>query len=125
MARFACAAVSSAAILLAALHGSALGAEVRVQGSADAVRVEARDATGSEILAALAGHFPVSTRGATTDRRLTGTFEGPLGDVVKRVLEGYDYVINRTGDGLDVTVVSPESATAVPPPRPQPHGRQE
>jgi hypothetical protein len=96
-----------------------------VQGSEDAVRVEAHDATRSEILAALAGRFALRYRGATDGRGLTTTFEGPLREVVKRVLEGYNYVINTKDDGLDVIVVSPESTAAIPPPPPVRQGRQE
>jgi hypothetical protein len=118
-------ALSIAAVLVAAPPRRAVAAEIRVQGSADAVRVEARDATRGEILAALAGRFALSYRGATDDRGLTATFEGPLREVVKHVLAGYDFVINTKDDGLEVVVVSPESGVAVPPPRPIPRGRQE
>jgi hypothetical protein len=53
------------------------------------------------------------------------TFVGALREVVKRVLEGSDYVINTTDGALDVVVLSPGSNVAVPPPRPIPRGRQE
>ena len=125
MPRIASVAWSIAASLAVALSGPAIGADIRVQGSEDAVHVEARDATRDEILAALAGRFALSYRGATDSRGVTATFQGPLLDVVKRVLEGYNYVITRTGDSLEVVVVSSESTTAVPPPRPVPRGRQE
>jgi hypothetical protein len=114
-----------AALLVTAPLGQAIGAEVRVQGSADAVRVEARDATGTEILAALAGRFALSYRGSTDSHGFTGTFKGPLREIVRRVLEGYDYVINTKDDGLEVVVMGPASGVAVPPPRPIPKGRQE
>jgi hypothetical protein len=116
--------MSLAALLVVAPLGSAQSADVRVQGSADAVRVEARDATATEILAALASRFALSYRGST-DSRFNGTFKGPLLEVVKRVLDGYNYVINTRDDGVDVVVVGPASALAVPPPRPVPRGRQE
>jgi hypothetical protein len=125
MARIASAVLSVTAVLVAALSCRAVAADIRVQGSTDAVRVEAHDATRGEILAALAGRFALSYRGATDSRGLTATFEGPLREVVKRVLEGYNYVINTRDDGLEVTVVSPESNVAVPPPRPARRGRQE
>ena len=125
MARIASVAWSIAAVLVAALPGHAASADIRVQGSEDSVRVEARDATRGEILAALAGRFALHYRGATDSRGMTATFEGPLLDVVKRVLAGYDYVINRSGDALEVVVLSPGSTTAVPPPRSAPRGRQE
>src|ERR1700719_1090098 len=124
MGRVGSAALSIAALLVTAPLGHAIGADVRVQGSAEAVRVEARDPTGTQILAALASHFALSYRGST-DSRFNGTFKGPLREVVKRVLDGYNYVINLTDDGLDVVVVGPASGVAVPPPRPVPKGRQE
>ena len=114
-----------AAVLVAALPGRAIAAEIHVQGSADAVRVEARGATRSEILAALAGRFALSYRGATDGRALTTSFEGSLREVVKRVLEGYNYVINAKDDVLEVVVVSPESTVAAPAPPPVRRGRQE
>ena len=124
MGRVGSAALSIVALLVTAPLGHAIGADIRVQGSADAVRVEARDATGTEILAALASRFALSYRGST-DSRFNGTFKGPLREVVKRVLDGYNYVINTRDNGLDVVVVGPASAVAVPPPRPVPKGRQE
>ena len=123
MGRVGPAALSIAALLVTA-PGHAIGADVRVQGSVDAVRVEARDATGTEILAALASRFALSYRGST-DSRFNGTFKGPLLEVVKRVLDGYNYVINTRDNTLDVVVVGPASGAAVPPPRPVPKGRQE
>ena len=125
MVRIASAALSIAALLLAAPPSHAIGADVRVQGSTDAVRVEAHDATRGEILAALAERFALSWRGATDSSSLTATFEGSLREVVKRVLEGYNCVISTKDGRLEVVVVSPGSAVAVPPPRPVPRGRQE
>jgi hypothetical protein len=124
MVRIASAALFACAVL-ASVQASALGGDVRVQASEDAVRVEARDATGTEILAALAEHFALSYRGAPASERVSGTFEGPLDEIVKRVLDGYNFVITRSAGGLEVVVISRRSNQAVPPPRPTPRGRQE
>ncbi len=124
MIRIAAAALFISAVL-ASVQASALGADVRVQGSEDAIRVEARDATGAEILAALAAHFALSYRGATASERVSGTFEGPLNEIVKRVLDRYNFVLTRRAGGLEVVVISRRSDKAVPPPRPTPRGRQE
>ena len=124
MVRLGCARLT-AAILLAGLHSSAVGGEIRVQGSLNEVRVEARDATGAEILAALAAHFALSYRGVTASDVVSGTFAGPLDEIVKRVLDGYNFVITRRAGGLEVVVISRRSNQAVPPPRPTPRGRQE
>jgi hypothetical protein len=104
------------AALLAALHSHCLGAEIRVEGSVGDVRVEAHDATVAEIFAALGERFALRYRGTTGSRGVTATFEGPLRRVVARVLEGYNYVIQSRGDGLEVIVLSAESTRAVVPP---------
>ena len=103
-----------AGLLLATLHGHCASAEVRVQGSADDVRVEAHGATVAEIFAALGEHFAVRYRGAPASASLTATFEGPLRQVVVRVLAGNDYVITPRADGLEVIVLSraPGAATS-------------
>src|SRR5262249_6577504 len=54
-----------AGVLFAALHCNCVRAEIRVQGPADDVRVEARDATVADILAALGERFALRYRGAT------------------------------------------------------------
>ena|SRR5690348_7579482 len=105
-----------AGVLLAALHCNCARAEVRVQGDVREVRVEARDATVGEILAALGERFALHYRGTMGGGGVTATFEGPLRRVVARVLEGYDYVIQARGDRLDVFVLSAGSRYAVPAP---------
>src|SRR5262245_2326389 len=105
-----------AQLLLATLHGHCAVAEIRVQGSADGVRVVARGATVAEILAALGQHYAVRYRGTPVGSDLTATFEGPLRRVVARVLAGNDYVIKRAGDGLEVIVLGPASHPIPPPP---------
>ncbi len=104
-----------AGLLLAALHGHCAGAEIRVQGPADGVRVEAKGATVAEILAVLGERYAVRYRGAPESRGVTATFEGPLRRVLVRVLEGNNYVIKGGGDGLEVIVVSLESPAATSP----------
>jgi hypothetical protein len=107
-----------AQLLLATLHGSCAGAEVRVQGSADDVRVEAHDASVAEIFAALGEHFAVHYRGTPASAGLTATFEGSLRQVVVRLLQGNDYVIKPGGGGLEVIVLgsAPGAATSPAPP---------
>jgi hypothetical protein len=100
-------------LLLAAFYGHCAFAEVRVQGPAENVRVDARGATVAEILTALDEHYAVRYRGALIDGGVTATFEGPLRRVLARLLTGNDYVIKRGGDGLDVILLSP-GATSRP-----------
>jgi hypothetical protein len=105
-----------AGVLLAALHCNCVRAETRVQGQADDVRVEARDASVAEILAALGERFALRYRGTPGSGGITATFEGSLRQVVARVLTGYNYVIAARRDGLEVIVLTAESPYAVPAP---------
>jgi len=105
-----------AGVLLAALHSNCALAEVSVKGEVRDVRVEAREATVAEILAALGERFALRYRGAPGTGGITGTFEGPLRQIVARVLAGYNYVIAEHPDGIEVIVLSAGSPHAVPAP---------
>jgi hypothetical protein len=98
-------ALSIVGLLLAVLHPSSARAEVSVQGTVADVRVEARDATVADILAALGQRFALRFRGLPTGRPVTATFAGPLRRVLARVLDGNDYVIESRGTGVEVTVL--------------------
>ncbi len=103
-------------LLVIAAHAGSARAEIRVQGSASGVHVEARNATIADVLAALAERFPLRVRGAAGDRRISAEFDGPLRRVIARMLEGYNYVIRTRGDGLEVMVLGVASPNAVPAP---------
>jgi hypothetical protein len=107
-----------AELLLATLYGHCARAEVRVQGSAGDVRVEAHGASVAEILAALGEHYAVHYRGTPVGSDRTATFEGPLRRVVVQVLEGNNYVIRTRGNGLDVILLGPASPGPIPPASP-------
>ena len=109
-------ALTIAGVIFAALFTNSLHAEVRVQGQAGDVRVEAHDATVAEILAALGERFALHYRGTTGSDGVTATFDGSLRYVVGRVLDGYNYFIETRGDGLEVVVLGAASSHAVPAP---------
>ena len=92
-------------LLAMAAHAASGPAEVRVEGSASSVHVNARDATRADVLAALAKRFDLRVRGAAGDGRISADFDGPLRRVIASVLDGYDYVIRTRGDGLEVIVL--------------------
>lgn len=111
-----CVALTIAGVIFAAPFTNSLRAEVRVQGQAGDVRVEAHDATVVEILAALGERFALRYRGTTGSDGVTATFDGSLRYVVGRVLDGYNYFIETRGDGLEVVVLGAASSHAVPAP---------
>jgi hypothetical protein len=105
------------AILLAALlHAHSVGAETGITGEPDAVRVEARDASLEEVLAALKASFGLHYRSsASLDRRVNGKYEGPLQRVVTRLLEGYDFVVKNRAGNIEVIVFGMAKSGVIPP----------
>jgi len=109
-------ALSIAGLLFSAICCDCVRAEVSVQGQANDVRVEANDASLTEILAALGERFGLRYRGAPGTGGITARFEGSLRQVVARVLAGYNFVIADHRDGIEVIVLGAGGAQAVPAP---------
>jgi hypothetical protein len=116
-------------IPIAVLLGAALTvapapvlAETQVSGTPKAVRIEARDAPLEEILAALNRAFGVHYRlSVNLDKRLTGTYEGFLPQVLARILNGYRFGLYKDNGAMAVIVAGPPQlipTTAAPQPRP-------
>jgi hypothetical protein len=108
-----------AAILLGAalaIAPTSVLAEIQVRGSPEAVRIEARDTPIEEILAALGRAFGMHYELlAKVDKRVSGTYVGPLPRVLTRILDGYNFILKTDNGTIAVTVVgTPNAATAVP-----------
>jgi hypothetical protein len=112
-----------AAILLGALLGAGLAiaptsvrAELQVRGNPQAVRIEARDTPVEEILAALDRAFGMHYQLlANLDKRVSGTYVGPLPRVLTRILDGYNFILKTDNGSIAVTVVgTPNAAAAAP-----------
>jgi hypothetical protein len=96
---------------LFSVSADAARAQVRVDGSPDAVHVEARDVPLQEVLAALEAKFNLHYRtDDALDIRKTGIFDGPLQRVTARILDGYDFAMNVTPQGIDVLVLRQDTA---------------
>jgi hypothetical protein len=96
-------------------------AETRVSGSPEAVTIDARDTSVEDILAALSRAFGMDYRSSIDlDKRLYGTYVGPLSQVVTRILQGYNFVLKNNNGSISVTVVG----TLPGPPAPAHEPRQ-
>jgi hypothetical protein len=97
-------------------------AGIQVSGSADAITIEARDTSVEDILAALSRAFDMDYRSSIDlDKRLYGTYIGPLSRVVTRILQGYNFVLTNDNGSISVTVVgTPISLAANPTPPERP-----
>lgn len=88
---------------------------VRLQGDAQALRVEVRDGTIADVLTAMSGTFDMRYRSSIAlDGEISGTYAGPLTRVIARVLDGYNYAIVHERSALQVTIFgkSGEQATS-------------
>ena len=97
--------LSIVALLATGIVTHSVRAEVRVQGNAENMRLEVRDATITEILNALREHFSLRFRGTPASGAVTASYAGPLRAVLARVLEGYDYVIGPHGSAVEVIIL--------------------
>jgi hypothetical protein len=97
----------SAVVSAMLLFGSSAAlAQLQVDGSPEAVHVEARDVTLQEVLSALHDRFGLDFRSDDAlETRKTGVFDGPLPRVAARILDGYDFAMKITPQGVDVLVL--------------------
>jgi hypothetical protein len=97
-------------------------AEIQVSGSPESVTVEARDTSVEDSLAALSRAFDMDYQSSIElDKRLYGTYVGPLSRVVTRILQGYNFILKTDSGSILVTVVgTPASLTANPAPQRRP-----
>jgi hypothetical protein len=86
--------------------GEAADAQVRVDGGPDAVHLEASDVMLRDVLAALQAKFNLRFRtDDALEMRKTGVFNGTLPRVAARILDGYDFAMKITPQGIDVLVL--------------------
>jgi hypothetical protein len=82
--------------------------EVSVKGTAAALRVEAQQASLSEVMDAIERGLGVrhSSLIALDDLTVGGTFSGTLEDVLRRLLVGLNYMITTRDGAIEVVIVS-------------------
>ena len=99
---------ASAALVIGAVFSAVptpVRADVKVEGNPTAVRIETRQTTVGDVLAALKKTFDLQFRAKIAlDRPVTGTYQGSLSRVLARVLDGYDYVVSMPEHRLEVVV---------------------
>jgi hypothetical protein len=80
-------------------------ADVRVTGETNSIRLETQNAALSEVLTALGVTYKLPSGGMTEPSRpFNGTYTGTARDVIFRVLEGYDFIVNRSDGKFDVVI---------------------
>jgi hypothetical protein len=106
------------AILLAGAIATATTpalAQMRVRGSPEAVRIEARNTSVGEVLSALSSAFNMHYQSSVNlDKRVSGIYAGPLRSVLARILAGYNFVLKTDSGSIAVTVYAPPNTGAAP-----------
>ena len=89
---------------------NAAWAETRIEGNIREVTVEVADAPLEEVLASLSAAFNMGIRTSMhLNIRLSGTYRGPLQEVVGRLLADQDYVIKYAPGAVEVTIIGPSN----------------
>jgi hypothetical protein len=98
-----------------------LADSLRVQGNVEAVQLDVRHKTIGYVLSALAADFNVAYQSSSAlNEELNGRYAGSLGQVLSRVLDGYDYVIKRENARLSIIIFDRSGGRAVAAPSPHP-----
>jgi hypothetical protein len=95
-------------------------AEVQVEGSPAAVRVTTSEDAISDVLVAFAKTFNVQYRTAIPlDAAANATYSGSFGQVISRLLDGYNYVIKKDQETTEIVVFGRRGEVAIPAPKPK------
>jgi hypothetical protein len=95
----------AAGTLLLFLQGAAW-AETKVQGTAEALRIETSDSPIQEVLASLRDAFQLEYRTSVQlEQSITGTYQGSLQRVLTRVLDGYDFILKNSSEKTELVVL--------------------
>ena len=109
--------------LLAAMR-QPVSAATEVQGHPDEMQIQIENATVGEALNALSGKFKLSYKlPPTVTGTVTGVYTGTLRQVLGRLLDGHDYIVNASDDGgIELVVLGASNAVAIVPAAPNNNG---
>jgi hypothetical protein len=110
----------AAAFAVAMFGMTSASADVRVSGDAAALRVDASQAQVAEVLSALRSTLDVRVSAQIAlDKPISGSYAGSLGQVLTRVLEGYNYVVKKRDGQTEIVILGRHGDQAIAP-RPVP-----
>jgi hypothetical protein len=92
------------------------GRSLRIEGDATTLHVVVQQTTIADVLSALAGLNVRYRSSIGLDEMLDGSYAGPLGHVVARLLNGYDYATKQNGSRLEVTIIGKGGEAEMPGP---------
>jgi hypothetical protein len=104
-----------AAAVLAHSVATVARAEVKIEGSLAAVRVTTDQEAISEVLSAFGDAFDVRYRTVIAlDAAADTAYSGSFGQVISRLLDGYNYVIRTERNSIEILVFGRRGRMAAP-----------
>ena len=101
---------------LSALSTTQADAEVAIDGGRDEMQVRVENDTVGHVLEALGQNGNLHSRSATPlNKVIDGSFSGSLEHVLLRILDGYNFVIRRNPQGVEVFVFGESGAAPIAP----------
>lgn len=95
---------------------TAVEAEVHVEGTVAAIRITTNNDAIPDVLAALGATFNVRYRTLVPLERVTSdTYSGSFGQIISRLLDGYNYVIAHYEDTVEIIVLAERGEPFTPP----------
>jgi len=111
-----------AALAIVLVCGAAMAAraEVRIAGTAAALRVSTSQDTIADVLSALSASFKLRYRTAVPLSAVAdSTYSGSVRQVIARLLDGYSYLLKVDQEATEVIVLGSGGQVAIPPPAPK------
>lgn len=100
------------AVALSAMASPAT-AKTEVKGDIHSVTLRVENGSIDETLKALEASFGLRYRApGNLAKTISGSYQGSLKDVVKRVLDGYDFVLTTRGTAIELAVIGKSAAAA-------------
>src|SRR5215831_14089292 len=105
----------SLAVVLTCGVATIASAEVHVEGNTMAVRVTTGQDAIDDVLSALAAVFNIRYRAAIPlDAAASKTYSGSFGQVISRLLDGYNYVIKKDEETTEIVVFGRRGEVRIP-----------
>jgi hypothetical protein len=103
---------------LVVLRVSSATAGTDIQGTPDNLNLNLQNATIVEVLNALSTRFQITFKARSHNPRiLTGAYSGTLRETLTRILDGNDYILERSDKGLEITILGSSGPEQQNPPR--------
>jgi hypothetical protein len=97
--------------------------EVRVEGNPAAVHITTSQDSIADVLTALRNSFNLQHRSAIKlDAVANSTYSGPIDRVIANLLNGFNYVVEKRQDRIDIIILGRFGEVAIPSAAPKPSG---